>query len=86
MFCSNDNLLNTIFHQQQVNNKIFVKEQSAGERGTSFAEMTRTGSSNAKKGPTADYNAYKDFHDSETIAHILAAWMQFSGMNVLEGL
>lgn len=69
----------------KVNSKIFVKEQSAGERGTSFAEMNRTGSSNAKQGPTKNYNAYKDFHDSETTAHILASWADFTGMDSLEG-
>ena len=47
--------------------------------------MTRTGSSNAKKGPKQEYNAFKDFHMSETEGHILAAWMQFTGMNSLDG-
>jgi len=69
----------------QVNNKMFSKEESVGERGTSFAEMNRTGCSNAKKGPSKDYNAFKDFHDSETTAHILAAWIDFTGMAGLEG-
>ena len=71
---------------KQVNNKIFVNEKSAGEKGSSFAEMNRSSSSNAKQGPTKQYNAFKDFHDSETTAHILVAWMKFSGMNGLEGL
>ena len=69
-----------------MNNKIFVDEKSAAERGSSFAEMNRSGSSNAKKGPSKDYNAFKDFHECETSAHILAAWMQFSGMKEIEGL
>lgn len=57
----------------QVGKKIFVKEDSAGQKGTSFAEMNRTESSNAKKGPSVDYNAFKDFFNCETDAHILAA-------------
>ena len=47
--------------------------------------MRRTSSSNAKKGPKKDYNAFKDFHVSETEGHILAAWMKFSGMTTVEG-
>jgi len=62
-----------------------VKEESAGEMGTSFAEMNRSDNSNAKKGPTKDFNAFKDFHESETIASILAAWMEFTGMDGIEG-
>ena len=64
---------------------MFLKEDSAGEMGTSFAEMNRTNNSNAKKGPKNDFNAFKDFHESETIATILAAWMEFSGMDSFEG-
>lgn len=45
----------------KVGKKIFVKEDSVGEKGTSFAEMNRTESSNAKKGPAVDYNSFKDF-------------------------
>lgn len=45
----------------QVGKKIFVKEDSADQKGTSFAEMNQTESSNAKKGPSVDYNAFKDF-------------------------
>ena len=48
--------------------------------------MNRCSCLNAKKGPTKDYNAFKDFHESETSAHILAAWMQFSGIHKIEGL
>ena len=69
----------------KVSNKIFVKEESAGEMGTSFDEMNHSDHSNAKKGPTKDFNAFKDFHESETVASILAAWMEFSGMDSIEG-
>ena len=48
--------------------------------------MNRSSCSNTKKGPTKDYNAFKDFHESETSAHILAAWMHFSGIHKIEGL
>ena len=30
------------------------------------------------------YNYYKDFHESETIASILAAWMEFTGMDSID--
>ena len=53
--------------------------------GTSFAEMNRSDKSNAKKGQTEDFNAFKDFHESEIIASILAAWMEGSGMESVEG-
>ena len=33
----------------------------------------------------AHFNAYKDFHESETIASILAAWMEFTGMDSTQG-
>ena len=69
----------------EVSNKIFVKQQSGAELGTSFSLMTRTNSSNAKKGPKIAYNAFKDFHVSETEGHILSAWMQFTGMETVEG-
>ena len=53
--------------------------------GTSFLEMNRSDNSNAKKGPTRDLNAYKDFHESETIASILAGRMEFTGMDSTQG-
>lgn len=67
-----------------MSNKIFLKEDSAGEMGASFAEMNSSNNSNAKKGPKNDFNPFKDFHESETIASILAAWMEFSGMDSFE--
>ena len=69
----------------QVNNKIFLRHESAAELGTSQSLMTRTNSSNAKEGPKKDYNAFKDFNISETEGHILAAWMHFIGMDSIEG-
>ena len=53
--------------------------------GTPFAEMTRSDNSNAKKGPSNDFNAFNDFHESETVASILAEWMEFAGIDHIEG-
>lgn len=48
--------------------------------------MNRTGKSNAKKGPEVDYNAFKDFIDRETEAHIISRWMIFAGMADMKGI
>ena len=32
-----------------------------------------------------DYNAYKDFHDREFEAHVLASFMTFVGMETIKG-
>ena len=69
----------------QIRSKIFLKEEYAGEKGTSFPEINRTENANAKKGPSKDFNAFKDFLESETVATILAAWMHFTGMDSMEG-
>ena len=58
---------------------------SAAEIGASYASMNRNGKTNAKKGPDEDYNAYKEFFDRETEAHIIAQWMIFAGMQKHEG-
>ena len=34
--------------------------------------VNRSACSNARQGPTKQYNAFKDAHDSETTAHISA--------------
>ena len=47
--------------------------------------MNRTGKTNAKKGPDKDYNAYKEFFDRETEAHVLAKLMDFAGMRNFKG-
>lgn len=69
----------------EVQSKIFLKQESAAEIGTSFASMTRTGSSNAKQGPKRNYNAFKDFQVSESEAHVVASWMRFTGMKAING-
>lgn len=50
-----------------------------------MASMNRTGKVTAKKGPYDEYNAFKKFFDRETEAHIIAAWMEFTGMQELNG-
>jgi hypothetical protein len=70
----------------QICSKLFFKEGSAGEIGTSCASMNRTGKSNAKKGPDEDYNAYSDFIQHESEAHIIAKWIAFAGMKDMESI
>jgi len=67
----------------KIENKIFLKDDSAPEIGTTTATINRTGKTNAKKG-VDDYNAYRDFHDREVEGHILAAFMVFCGMENME--
>jgi hypothetical protein len=62
-----------------------LKDESAGEIGTTRASINRSGKTNAGKG-AKDYNAYKDFHDREIEAHILASFMTFAGMNDFSGI
>jgi len=62
-----------------------VKESSGAEIGTSYASMNRSGKTNARKGPEKDYNAFKEFFDRETEGHIVASWMNFTGMMSLGG-
>ena len=64
---------------------MFLNNESARDVGSSCASMNRTGKTNAKKGPKTDYNAYKDFHDREIDAHILASFMKFAGMKSISG-
>jgi hypothetical protein len=64
---------------------MFFNRKSAGDVGTTCASMNRTGKTNAKKGPKADYNAYKDFHDREIEAHVIASFLHFAGMKSIEG-
>ena len=64
---------------------MFLNNESARDVGSSCASMNRTGKTNGKKGPKTDYNAYKDFHDREIDAHILASFMKFAGMKSISG-
>ena len=65
--------------------KIFFSNDSSREVGSMCASMNRTGKTNAKKGPKVDFNAYKDFHDREIEAHIIASFMEFAGMKSVQG-
>ena len=64
---------------------MFLNDESARDVGSSCASMNRTGKTNAKKGPKVDYNAYKDFHNREIDAHIVASFMKFAGMTSISG-
>ena len=77
--------MDTWFGVIQIENKIFLKDESAGEIGTTRATINRTGKTNAKKGAD-DYNSYKEFHERELEGHILAAFMVFTGMHSMEGM
>ena len=72
------------FFAIQVEDKLFLRESSAPERGTTAASINRTSKTNAKQGAEVDFNAYKYFHERETEGHIIAAFMQFSGMKTME--
>lgn len=69
----------------QLDFKIFFKGESAPDTGSTCASVDLSGKTNAKQGPMVDYNAYKDFHDREFEAHVLASFMTFAGMNLIEG-
>lgn len=69
----------------EVEYEMFVDNSSASEIDTSQASMNRTGKTNAAKGVKSHYNEYKDFHKCEVEGHILAAFMELSGMSKLEG-
>lgn len=62
----------------------FVRHSSGGEVGTTRSSMNRTGKTTAAKGVEKKYNEYKEFHDREVEAHICAAFMEMSGMAIME--
>ncbi len=69
----------------KLEHKTFFKASSAQEIGTTCASMNRTGKTNAKKGPKDEYNAFRDFHDREVEAHILASFITHIGAPSLKG-
>ena len=77
--------LYTSLFLKQIAEEIFVKAESSGDIGTSVASMNRTGKTTAKKGPYDQYNAFKEFFDRETEAHIITAWMAFVGLDKMDG-
>ena len=68
----------------QIENKIFLKDESAAEVGTTRASINRSGKTNAKKGAD-DYNAYKEFHEREIEGHVIAAFTVHCGMQSMQG-
>ncbi|CAH1242404.1 Hypp6665 [Branchiostoma lanceolatum] len=56
-----------------IHEKVFMKEASARDHGTFYANMNKIQSSNAKKGPHAQYNAYKEAAHIDTCALFIAA-------------
>lgn len=66
-------------------NRLQKKAESSGDIGTSIASMNRTGKITAKKGPYDQYNAFKEFFDRETEAHIITAWLAFVGFDKMDG-
>ena len=64
----------------KVGKKIFVKEDSAGEKGASFRDESHR---KQQQGLVVDNNSFKDLFNSEIIAHILAAWMHFAVLDTL---
>ena len=66
--------------------KIFFSNDSSGEVGSICASINRTGKTNANKGPKVDFNAYKDFHDREIEAHIIASFMEFAVLQIVSDL
>lgn len=63
----------------QIEKKVFLKDESTAEVGTTSASINRTGKTNAKKGAD-DYNSYKKFHEREIEGHVVASFMVPCGM------
>lgn len=63
----------------QIEKKVFLKDESTVEVGTTSASINRTGKTNAKKGAD-DYNSYKKFHEREIEGHVVASFMVPCGM------
>lgn len=63
----------------QIEKKVFLKDESTAEVGTTSASINRTGKTNAKKGAD-DYNSYKKFHEREIEGHVVASFMVHCGM------
>ena len=63
----------------QIEKKVFLKDESTAEVGTTSASINRTGKTNAKKGAD-DYNSYKKFHEREIEGHVVASFIVPCGM------
>ena len=65
---------------------MFRSTNSGSMAGTSQWSMNVTHMSNAKKGPTKDFNSYKDFTDVELDAQIITCAMTHFEMKKIEGM
>ena len=57
----------------QIEKKVFLKDESTAEVGTTSASINRTGKTNAKKGA-------RKFHEREMEGHVVASFMVPCGM------
>ncbi|CAB1432142.1 unnamed protein product [Pleuronectes platessa] len=64
----------------EIYHRIFYDGASSKDHGTLLANMTKLRCSNAKQGPHAAYNAYKEFVHKDTTALFLAAAMEHFGL------
>jgi len=69
-----------------VKEKIFRKNSSGSEPGTTQWSLNVSHMSNAKKGPRNSFNAYKEFSDVELDAQIVVATMTHFGMQDINGI
>ena len=74
-----------LFHCFQVKEEIFNNKDSGKEFGTVNWSMNFLYSSNAKKGPHSNYNAYKDFSDKELDSQICTMAMEYFNMDFFSG-
>uniref|UniRef100_A0AAV2LIY4 DUF6589 domain-containing protein n=1 Tax=Knipowitschia caucasica TaxID=637954 RepID=A0AAV2LIY4_KNICA len=64
----------------EIYHRIFYDCTSSKDHGTLHSNMTKLRCSNAKQGPHAAYNAYKEFVRKDTAALFLAAAMEHWGL------
>jgi hypothetical protein len=86
--CSGDHPINykqKCLRYFQVKDAIFRKNDSGSQHGTTEWSMNVSHSSNAKKGPKEDLNAFKEFTDIETDAQLIVAAMSHFNMKKFEG-
>ncbi|KAI8515186.1 hypothetical protein Bbelb_077770 [Branchiostoma belcheri] len=73
-----------IVNLYQVHEKIFCRKKSARDHGTLYANMNKLGCSNAKKGPHAAYNPYKEVVHKDTCAMFIEATSNYFGTDILK--
>ncbi|XP_078607892.1 uncharacterized protein LOC144879904 [Branchiostoma floridae x Branchiostoma japonicum] len=64
-----------------IHQKVFLKEASSRDHGTFYANLNKIQNSNAKKGPHAACNAYKEAVHKDTAATFIAASLEHFGMD-----